>query len=101
MLRRYKSHRDGRDVAVLITDQSFDFNDYVRPACLPDFNDFTGWLFEGGIMVASGMGMINNSDSTNELKIASIQMLKKSECKQLLESSFTFPYKGTSPYCNI
>jgi len=44
-------------------------------------------------MVASGMGMINNNDSTSELKIASIRILKKSECKQLLESTFTFSYK--------
>ena len=98
-LRRFKSSRDGHDVAVLIVDKPFDFDDYVRPIRLQSNN----WYhrFEGGIMVASGMGMINNNESTSELKLASIQMLKKSECKKLLENTFTFPYKGRRPDSNI
>ena len=85
----------------MITDQSFDFNDYVRPAGLPYSFFTTQPDYTGGLMVASGMGRINNNDSTSELKIASIRMLKKSECKKLLESTFSFPYKGRRPDSNI
>ena len=96
-----KQYWEGRDVAVLLLRSPFNFDDYVRPACLPPLN----WTskFSGGLMVTSGMGMINNFESTSELKIASIQMLKKSECKKLLENtkSFTFPYKGRRPDSNI
>ena len=60
-----------------------------------------GSNFKGGIMVASGMGMINNNHFTSELKIASIRMLKKSECKKLLENTWTFPYNGRRSDCNI
>ena len=70
----------GRDVAVMILDKPFNFDDYVRPACLPPIN----WMsnFKGGIMVASGMGRIDNVHRTNELKLASIQMLTKDECRR-------------------
>ena len=90
---------EGRDVAVLLLRSPFNFDDYVRPACLPPI-DWTS-KFSGGLMVASGMGMINDNDSTTELKIASIRMLRKSDCKQLLESTFPFPYKGRRSDCNI
>ena len=81
--REYKHplvYRGGRDVAVMILDKPFNFDDYVRPACLPPIN----WMsnFKGGIMVASGMGRIDNVHRTNELKLASIQMLTKDECRR-------------------
>ena len=46
-------------------------------------------------MIASGMGMIGNDKRTSELKLASIQMLSKSQCK-----SIEFPgslFKGKCP----
>ena len=85
----------------MITDQPFDFNDYVRPACLAPGFTSKGWVpFEGGIMIASGMGKINNNDVTSELKIASIQMLKFSECRQHWKNTFTFPYTCRRPDYN-
>ena len=48
-----------------------------------------------GTMIASGMGMIGNDKRTSELKLASIQMLSKSQCK-----SIEFPgslFKGKCP----
>ena len=44
--------------------------------------DWTSKLTEGR-MIASGMGMIGNDIRTNELKVASIQMLSKNKCKSL------------------
>ena len=93
-LRRYKhpgSYIDGCDVAVLILDKPFDFDEYVRPVCLPTI-DWTSRLSEG-TMIASGMGRIGNDIRTSELKLASIQMLSKNKCKVI-----EFPgslFKGT------
>ena len=72
----------GRDVAVMILDKPFNFDDYVRPACLPPINWTSNTHFKGGIMVTSGMGRIDNPHRTNELKLASIQMLTKDECRR-------------------
>ena len=55
--------------------------------------DWTSRLIEGR-MIASGMGQIGNDIRTNELKVASIQMVSKNKCKSL-----EFPgslFKGTS-----
>ena len=79
-------YRGGRDVAVMILNKQFNFDDYVRPACLPAINWYTmyfSYLHKGGIMVASGMGRIDNLHRTTELKLASIQMLNKDECRRL------------------
>ena len=84
----------------MIVDQPFKYDDYVRPARLRPRKNWYNH-FEGGIMVASGMGKINNNEYTSQLNIASIQMLKKSECKKLLENTFRFPYKGGRPDLNI
>ena len=65
----------------MLIESPFDFDDYVRPACLPPL-DWTS-KFSGGIMVASGMGEIENDKSTSELKLASIHMLSKNKCKNL------------------
>ena len=66
----------------MILNKQFNFDDYVRPACLPAINWYT-YLPKGGIMVASGMGRIDNLHRTTELKLASIQMLTKDECRRL------------------
>ena len=75
-------YKGGRDVAVLKLDEPFKFDDYVRPACLPPINWTSKRYFEGGIMVASGMGRIDNDHRTTELKLASLQMLTKDECRR-------------------
>ena len=84
----------GRDVAVLLLESSFDFDDYVRPACLPPL-DWTSKFGEGK-MVASGMGEIGINKTTTELKLDSIQMFSKNKCKSL-----EFPgsyFKGKSSF---
>ena len=67
----------------MILNKQFNFDDYVRPACLPAINWTSKSYFKGGIMVASGMGRIDNLHRTTELKLASIQMLTKDECRRL------------------
>ena len=72
-----KSH----DLAVLIVDQPFPINDFIRPACLPAL----GWAgnIKGGNMVISGMGKTPTSSAQSpNMKIATIPMKSKSECKQ-------------------
>ena len=90
-------YRGGRDVAVMILDKPFNFDDYVRPACLPPIN----WMsnFKGGIMVASGMGRIDNAHRTTELKLASIQMLTKDECRR--DSWVKDYFKGKRSHSNM
>ena len=86
----------GRDVAVLLLRSPFNFDDYVRPACLPPLN----WTskFSGGLMVTSGMGQIGNDKPTSELKLTSIHMLSKKDCKT---SEFPGSYfKGKRPDLN-
>ena len=68
-------------MAVLLLESPFKFDDYVRPACLPPI-DWTS-KFSEGIMVASGMGRIDNVHGTTELKLASLQMFSKNKCKSL------------------
>ena len=85
---------EGRDVAVLLLRSPFNFDDYVRPACLPPI-DWTS-KFSGGLMVTSGMGQIGVNKSTTKLKLDSIQMFSKNECKSLeypgskLKGKFSF-----------
>ena len=86
-------------VGSLIVDKPFEFDDYVRPASLPSM-DWTS-KFSGGIMVASGMGMINNDDTTSELKLASIRMFSKTQCKKMVNNVFSFPYKGERIDLNV
>ena len=66
----------------MILDKPLNFDDYVRPACLPPVNWMSNRYFKGGIMVASGMGRIDKKNRrTAELKLASLQMLTKDECR--------------------
>ena len=70
------------DLAVLIVDQPFPTNDFIRPACLPK----EGWTenLKDGRMVVSGMGMTNPQieQRSSTLKIATIPMHSKSQCNQ-------------------
>ena len=66
----------------MILDKPFNFDDYVRPACLPPINWMSNTYFKGGIMVASGMGRIDNVHRTTEVKLASIQMITKDKCRE-------------------
>ena len=70
------------DLAVLIVDQPFPINDFIRPACLPK----EGWTenLKDGRMVISGMGMTNPGvrQTSSTLKIATIPMQSKSQCKE-------------------
>ena len=83
-LRKYagqKSNDKSYDLAVLIVDQPFPINDFIRPACLPA----VGWAqkIRGGNMIISGMGRVGSRQSQN-VKIATIPMKSKSECKNNL-----------------
>ena len=66
----------------MILDKPFNFDDYVRPACLPPIDWTSKRYFKGGVMVVSGMGRIDNDHRTAELKLASLQMLTKDECRR-------------------
>ena len=66
-------------MAVLIVDP-FPITDYIQPACLPPI----GWTenLEGDEMVISGMGeTFNDSGVSPTVKIATITMKSKDECK--------------------
>ena len=83
--RTYKSplfYLAGRDVAVLILDKPFHFDDYVRPACLPQSDWTASSFYKGGKMIASGMGRIDNDHRTTELKLARMHMFTKDECRK-------------------
>ena len=80
-LRKYseqKAHDKSYDLAVLIVDRPFPINDFIRPACLPT----VGWgqKIRGGNMIISGMGRVASRRSRT-VKIATIPMKSKSECK--------------------
>ena len=96
-------YKGGRDVTVLLLESPLNFDDYVTPACLPPINWMSNTYFKGGIMVASGMGRIDNVHLTTELKLASIQMLTKDECRG--HPWVKYYFKGKSrylkPYSNI
>ena len=91
-----KQYLEGRDVAVLLLRSPFNFDDYVRPACLPPLN----WSskFSGGLMITSGMGQIGVNKRTTELKLASIHMLSKNDCKKSEFPGSSF--KGKRPDLN-
>ena len=89
-----KLYLEGRDVAVLLLRSPFNFDDYVRPACLPPI-DWTS-KFSGGLMVASGMGKIGVNKRTTKLKLDSIQMFSKKNCKRLRFPGRSF--KGLSSF---
>ena len=83
-------------MTVLLLESPLNFDDYVTPACLPPINWMSNTYFKGGIMVASGMGKIDNVHLTTELKLASLQMFSKNKCKSL-----EFPgsyFKGKSSF---
>ena len=85
-LRTYKSSQCSDscpyDLAVLEVSEPFPINDFIRPACLPK----EGWTsnLKNGRMVISGMGMTNPQieQRSSTLKIATIPMHSKSQCKQ-------------------
>ena len=91
-----KLYLEGRDVAVLLLRSPFNFDDYVRPACLPPID----WSskFSGGLMITSGMGQIGVNKRTTELKLASIHMLSKNDCKKSEYPGSSF--KGKRPDLN-
>ena len=89
-----KQYLGGRDVAVLLLRSPFNFDDYVRPACLPPI-DWTS-KFSGGLMVTSGMGKIGVNKRTTKLKLDSIQMFSKNKCKRLRFPGRSF--KGLSSF---
>ena len=90
-------------MTVLLLESPFNFDDYVRPACLPPINWTSYTYFKGGIMVASGMGRIDNVHLTTELKLASIQMLTKDECRGHPWVKYYFKGKKgyLKPYLNM
>ena len=68
-------------MAVLIVQNPFLISDFVRPACLPP----TGWAskLNGGKMVVSGMGKTSHSSGRSpNMKVATIPMKSKMECKK-------------------
>ena len=89
-LRQYNvtclfNHCDDRsfDVAVLIVNDPFPINDYIRPACLPPVE----WArnLKGGKMVISGMGRtvprtVPGSGLSPTLQIATITIKSKMAC---------------------
>ena len=81
------------DLAVLIVDQPFTINDFIRPACLPAVG-FAGNI-RGGDMVISGMGKTPTSSAQSpNMKIATIPMKSKAECKR--NPNMGAPFKGNS-----
>ena len=80
ILRQYNPIKKPHDLAVLIVDNPFLINDFVRPACLPPI----GWAgnLKGGKMVISGMGKTPQSSAQSpNMKVATIPMKSKMECK--------------------
>ena len=69
------------------------FDEYVRPACLPAMS--WGENFQGGKMIASGIGYSKGNQRAGSLKIATIDMKSKQKCRQVYQSFFPGPYKGT------
>ena len=68
------------DLAVLTVDIPFLISDFVRPACLPPI----GWMgnLKDGHMVISGMGKTPQSSAQSpNMKVATIPMKSKIECK--------------------
>ena len=72
--RRYKKHDN--DIALIKTDQPFDWDEYVSPVCLPNKK----LDIRKGFGVISGFGEMENGLNSYELLWARIEMLSKSEC---------------------
>ena len=69
-------------MAVLIVNDPFPINDYIRPACLPPVE----WArnLKDGKMVISGMGQTQTtSRQSPTMKIATITMKSKMACTQM------------------
>ena len=74
-------------MAVLIVDDPFPINDYIRPACLPPVE----WAknLNGGKMVISGMGVTRRgSGLSRTLQIATITTKSKIACTNSIGSEF-------------
>ena len=74
-------------MAVLIVNDPFPINDYIRPACLPPL----GWAknLNGGKMVISGMGETRpRSGRSPTLQIATITIKSKMDCTNSIGSEF-------------
>ena len=74
-------------MAVLIVNDPFPINDYIRPACLPPAE----WArnLKGGEMVISGMGRtVPGSGRSPTLQIATITMKSKMACTKSIGSHF-------------
>ena len=75
------------DVAVLIVDDPFPINDYIRPACLPPVEWATN--LNDGKMVISGMGVTRpHSAQSPTLQIATITIKSKMDCTNSIGSEF-------------
>ena len=91
-LRQYKCRSnicDDRsfDVAVLIVDDPFPINDYIRPVCLPPV-EWARYLKDGK-MVISGMGRTQTSSRQSPtLQIATITIKSKMTCTKSIGSHF-------------
>ena len=60
------------DIAIIIPDSAFDFNDYVRPACLPEI----GVDLSSEIGIVSGFGR-TESGWIDELQRATLEILSQ------------------------
>ena len=80
------------DIAVLFVSSPFLFDNYVRPACLPAMD--WGNKFPGGKMIASGFGVSDGGIRTGSLKIATIDMNSKQNCKRIFRSMYSIPFQG-------
>ena len=89
---KFRAASEIYDVAVLFVSSPFLFDDYIRPACLPAMD--WGNKFPGGKMIASGFGVSDGGIRTGSLKIATIDMNSKQNCKHIFRSIYGRPFQG-------
>ena len=72
--RGYKKHDN--DIALIKTDQPFEWDEYVSPVCLP----VSQLKIKKGFGFISGFGEMENGLNSYELLYARIEMLSKADC---------------------